>query len=70
MKTIIKYYLIFTTICILFTIYFFFSNDYFYRYPYYDTYYHINYFYFSLLFLLIGSLVFLMLFFLNRKYRK
>ncbi len=63
----IKYYLIFVAICLFFTVYFLISNEYFYSCSYYNTYYHINYFYFTLLSLLIGSLVY---FISYRKFNK
>ena len=69
MKTITKYYLVFFTICLIVTAYFFLSNEYFYTIPYYDTYYHVSYFYFSSLLFLIGSLVFLIVSLYKRKPR-
>lgn len=58
MKTLTRNYLIFTTICILLFVYFYFSQ-YYYTINLYDTYYLINYFFFVVVAFIIGTVFYL-----------
>lgn len=58
MKILTRNYLIFVTICILLFVFLFF-NEYYYTINFYDTYYHISYFFFVLPIFIIGTIFYL-----------